>query len=421
MTRVKYTTVRGMDDILPDEVAIWRRIEEAAREIFESFGCSEIRTPIVEKTDLFIRSIGESTAVVEKEMYTFSDRDGESLSLRPEATASVVRAYIDTHGADDRLAKYYYMGPMFRRERPQKGRKRQFHQIGVEVIGASHPAVDAEVMNMCHILFSKLGITDYMLEINSIGCPVCRPAYHQKFLKFLRQRTDRLCEDCLRRIEKNPLRAFDCKVAECAQALADAPEIGGHLCGECNEHFDGVKHYLKLLGMPFRVNHRIVRGLDYYVRTAFEFTAVRLGAQNAISAGGRYDGLVKAMGGADLAGVGFSIGVERAVILLEALKSAGDKAVEKVFFALIGRSAIDKMIPMINMLRKDGVNCEWDYEMRSLKGQMRLANKLKAHTVVIIGDDELQRGEVVVKNMHTGVQAAVRIEDLTRHFVHMEV
>lgn len=420
MTKQRYTTIKGMSDIVPPESFLWDHIEAAAREVFTSFGCSEIRTPLVEKTELFVRSIGESTSVVEKEMYTFLDRNEELLSLRPEATASVVRAYIQGHGSEDNMAKYYYMGPMFRYERPQKGRKRQFHQIGVEVLGASHPAVDAEVMAMCHMLFSKLKITDYTLEINSIGCPKCRPAYHEKFLKFLKRESAHLCDDCIRRIEKNPLRAFDCKVETCKDAMKDAPLIGAHLCDECEKHFKGVQHYLKILGIPYKINHRVVRGLDYYAKTAFEFTSGGVGAQNAISAGGRYDGLVKAMGGPDIAGVGFSIGVDRMILLMNTLRVVPEFDREMVFFALLGENAMDKLLPMINILRSDGVNCDWDYEGRSLKGQMRLAGKLKAHTVVIVGDDEIGKGRAVVKNMHTGEQEDVRIEDLPRHFVRVE-
>lgn len=421
MANPKYTTVKGMDDVVPPESYIWDHVEATARSVFTSFGCSEIRTPLVEKTELFTRSIGEATSVVEKEMYTFLDRNEESISLRPEATASVVRAYIEGHGSEDKLAKYYYMGPMFRYERPQKGRKRQFHQIGVEVIGAQSPAVDAEVMAMCHVLFAKLRITEYELQINSIGCSKCRPAYHEKFLSFLKRNAGGLCDDCVRRIEKNPLRAFDCKADACMAAMKDAPEIGTHLCEECKEHFKGVEHYLDLLKVPFKVNHRIVRGLDYYAKTAFEFTSDRLGAQNAFSGGGRYDGLIKAMGGPDVAGVGFSIGVERMILLMGTLGVMPEIDRDMIFFALLGKESIDKLLPMINMLRADGVNIDWDYEGRSLKAQMRLANRLKTHTVVIVGDDELKKGVAAVKNMRTGEQEFVRLEDLPRHFVHVEV
>lgn len=421
MAGQKYTTVKGMSDIVPPESLLWNHIERSAKEIFASYGCMEIRTPILEKTELFTRSIGESTSIVEKEMYSFLDRNEDSLSLRPEGTASVVRAYIQGHGSDDKLAKYFYMGPMFRYERPQKGRKRQFHQIGVEVIGPAHPASDAEVMAMFSQLMSRLGVDGYSLEINSIGCPECRPAYHEKFLKFLKSKACGLCKDCARRIEKNPLRAFDCKVPECIEAMKDAPQIGTHLCQGCRDHFRGVEHHLKLLNIPYKVNHRIVRGLDYYVRTAFEFTTDKLGAQNAICAGGRYDGLVKVMGGPDVAGVGFSIGVERVVLLMETLNKVPDFDKQLVFFALLGEKAVDKALPMVNMLRLDGINVEWDYEGRSLKAQMRRAGKLNARTVVIIGEEEMKKGIAVVRNMRTKEQEEVRIEDLPRHFVHVEV
>lgn len=412
MTKQRYSTIRGMSDILPPETGLWDCVERAARDTFSSFGCLEIRTPLVEKTELFVRSIGDSTSIVEKEMYTFKDRDGELLSLRPEATASVVRAYIQ--GSEDKLAKYYYMGPMFRYERPQKGRKRQFSQIGVEVIGASDPAVDAEVMSMCYLLFKKIGLTDFILEINSIGCSACRPQYHEKFLKFLKEKSGGLCEDCLRRIEKNPLRAFDCKNEDCKKAMETAPIIGDHLCGECSEHFSGVQKYLKVLDIPFEVNHRIVRGLDYYVRTAFEFTTDKLGSQNAISAGGRYDGLVASMGGNDAPGVGFSIGVERVIMLMESLGIIPDFEKDLIFFALLGDRAKEKLLPTIKELRSKGVNCEWDYEGRSLKAQMRLANRLKAKKVIIVGDQEVESGKVIVKDMTSGEQKEVEIDEISR-------
>lgn len=420
MAGQKYSAVKGMSDIFPPESLIWNYIEIAAREIFGSFGCMEIRTPIVEKTELFTRSIGESTSIVEKEMYTFLDRNGESLSLRPEGTASVVRAYVSGHQSDDRLAKYYYMGPMFRYERPQKGRKRQFYQIGVEIIGSSKPACDAEVMAMFNHFMVRLGVENYMLEINSIGCQNCRPAYNERFLKFLNAKAPHLCKDCVRRIEKNPLRAFDCKVPECVEAMKDAPEIGTHLCTECKEHFKDVQHNLKLLNITYKVNHRIVRGLDYYMRTAFEFTTDKLGAQNAICAGGRYDGLIKAMGGPDVPGIGFAIGIERLFLLMETLKKLPKVDREMIFFALLGKEARDKAMPMMNMLRADGINVEWDYEMRSLKSQMRQADKHNAHTVVIIGEEEVKRGVATVRNMHTKEQEEVRSENLPRYFVHVE-
>jgi len=416
MSKAKYTTIKGMSDIVPPESGLWNYVETMAREGFAAFGCSEIRTPIAEKTDLFVRSIGDATSVVEKEMYTFLDRNEESMSLRPEATASVVRAYIQGHSGDDRLAKYYYMGPMFRYERPQKGRKRQFHQIGVEVIGSEKPIVDAEVMAMCHTLFVRLGLKDYDLEINSIGCSKCRPGFNEKFQAFLSKKSKHLCKDCLRRIEKNPLRAFDCKVEECKEMMKDAPLICDHLCAECQEHFSGVERSLSALNIPYKVNHRIVRGLDYYVRTAFEFTTTRLGAQNAISAGGRYDGLIESMGGPDVAGVGFSIGVERVMLLIEALGVMPDLRADRIFFAIMGEKSTEKLVPMIQHLRSDGVNVEWDYEGRSLKAQMRLANRLSAHTVVIAGDQEMENGLVVIRNMETREQSEVKIEDLLEHF-----
>lgn len=416
----KYTTIKGMSDVMPPESVVWNAIEATARDVFGSFGCSEVRTPILEKTELFVRSIGEATAVVEKEMYSFLDRNGDSCSMRPEGTASVVRAFIE-NCKDEGTYKYYYMGPMFRYERPQKGRKRQFNQIGVEVFGASKPVVDAEVMAMCHQFFSALGLYEFKLEINSIGCEKCRPAYHEKLTGFLKQHGEKVCEDCKKRIEKNPLRVFDCKNPDCHDVIEKAPLIGLNLCSECEEHFSAVQKFLELMKVPFVVNHRIVRGLDYYMRTAFEFTTDKLGAQNAICAGGRYDGLVKAMGGKDVPGVGFAMGVERLILLLETLGKLPKVDKELVFFALLGEKAIEKLLPTIATLRKDGVNVDWDYEGHSLKSQMRMADRLAAHTVVIVGDSELEKGVAVVRNMHTKEQEELSIDALPRKFVHIEL
>ena len=269
---------------------------------------------------------------------------------------------------------------------------------------------------MCHLLFERLGLKDYDLEINSIGCSKCRPAFNEKFQAFLSKKAKHLCKDCLRRIEKNPLRAFDCKVEECKEMMKDAPLIADHLCGGCQEHFKGVESALTALKIPYKVNHRIVRGLDYYVRTAFEFTTTRLGAQNAISAGGRYDGLIKSMGGPDVAGVGFSIGVERVMLLIEELGVMPDLTPDRIFFALLGEKSTEMLVPVIQHLRSSGVNVEWDYEGRSLKAQMRLADRLSAHTVVIAGDQEIESGTVVIRNMETREQSEIRIEDLPKHF-----
>lgn len=416
MAKPKYKTIKGMSDVMPPESMLWNYIEGMAKDVFTRFGCVEIRTPVLEKTELFVRSIGEATSVVEKEMYSFLDRNEESLSLRPEGTASVVRAYIDGHVGADLVAKYYYMGPMFRYERPQKGRKRQFHQIGVEVLGVDSPSLDADVMAMFVHLMDRLDLKEYTLEINSIGCKECRPLYNNEFKQFLEKNKSSLCADCLRRIEKNPLRAFDCKVGECIAAMKDAPVIGTHICKACEEHFKGVCAALELLKIPYKVNHRIVRGLDYYSRTAFEFTTDKLGAQNAICAGGRYDGLVHTMGGQDVGGVGFSIGVERLILLMQELKKEPKLERDSLFFVLLNIEAEEIAIPIIDVLRRNGVNVERDYERKSLKSQMRRADRVNAHTVVIIGESELEKGTAIVRNMHTKEQKEVELSELARVF-----
>lgn len=419
---MKYTKVRGMNDILPPESDLWWNIESTAREIFNSYGFQEIRVPIVERTELFTRTIGEATAIVEKEMYTFRDRNNELLALRPEGTASVIRAYIDATGRFQTLpVKLFYMGPMFRYERPQKGRYRQFHQIGVELLGTASPSADAEVIAMGAHYLNALGIKDYKIEINSLGCQLCRLKYQEKFMAVMEKRRDALCNDCRRRIEKNPLRAFDCKNEECQKVLKDAPKITEFLCKECKENFHAVQQALNVINAPFVINERIVRGLDYYMRTAFEYTTERLGAQNAVGGGGRYDGLVKSMGGPDVSGVGFALGTERIVLLIEDIQGKPKKERELIYFVLLGDKARDIALPIIQTLRMDGINVEWDFDISSMKSQMRRANRLKAHSVVIIGDDEIKSGISIVKNMHTGEQEEVRILDLPRHFVHVEV
>ncbi|MBI2341718.1 MAG: histidine--tRNA ligase, partial [Deltaproteobacteria bacterium] len=391
-------------------------------EVFGLYGYLEIRTPIVEKTDLFVRGIGSNTMVVEKEMYSFKDISDDMLSLRPEGTASVIRAYIE-YGAyqAEGIAKYVYIGPMFRRERPQKGRYRQFHQIGVEAIGLSDPLIDAEQIAMGDFFFKKLGLSDFTTEINSLGCKKCRPEYNKVFGEFLKTKHARLCADCQRRILTNPLRAFDCKNSDCIAAIKEAPLIGSHLCKECSDHFLSVQKRLNQLGTKFVVNHKIVRGLDYYMRTAFEYTTDKLGSQNAIAGGGRYDGLVHDLGGPNLPGVGFAIGMERVIMLMQASNLAAAAESDMVFFALLGETAREKAIPVINSLRQDGIKIELDYDGHSLKSQMRRADKMAAHTVVIIGDEEVAKGKAVIRNMRTKEQEEVNIGDLARHFVRIEV
>lgn len=402
---------------MPPDSVLWQWVESTARNVFGVYGYREIRTPIVEHTDLFRRGIGETSAVVEKEMYTFIDQGEKSLTLRPEGTASVVRAYIESgaHVAEP-VARYYYMGPMFRRERPQKGRQRQFYQIGCELLGVSSPQSDAEVIAMVAHFFSDLGLQGIDLELNSIGCKACSPRYNKDLVDFLKDHEDVLCDDCRRRMTKNPMRTFDCKGESCRALMKAAPTMVDYWCDECRAHFDDVRRSLDLLEVKYEVNPKIVRGLDYYMRTAFEFTSGGLGAQNTVVGGGRYDGLVSDLGGPEVAGIGFALGMERLVILLK--EQQDRKPVEDVvFFAVIGDNARDAVLPIMQTIRRDGVRVEWDYAAKSLKAQMRRAGRINAETVVIIGDDEIAKGVAIVKDMRKGSQQEVRIRDLPMHFV----
>lgn len=406
-----------MVDVMPPVIKFWQDIEEAARKVFNTYGYGEIRTPILEDSALFKRGVGESTSVVEKEMYSFTDQGDQDLSLRPEGTASVVRAYIESGVcSSDSLARYYYMGPMFRRERPQKGRQRQFYQIGCELLSVESPYADAEVISMADHLLKEVGIADLTLELNSIGCDACRPSFNKALVGYFEAVKEDLCDDCKRRLLKNPLRILDCKNRSCKAQVDKAPRFSEFWCADCIEHFDMVKQGLDSTGVGYTVNERIVRGLDYYMRTAFEFTTDRLGAQNAVLAGGRYDGLVRDLGGPDIAGVGFALGMERLVLLMQNVVDRG-YIEDVVYFAVMGERAREAVLPIMQILRNDGVRVEWDYAVKSLKAQMRKASKLNAHSVVIIGDDEIAKGEAIVRNMKASEQRGVRIKDLPLHFV----
>lgn len=415
----KCTAVRGMSDVLPPDTPRWQALESIARKTFASYGFSEIRTPIVEKTELFTRSVGETTAIVEKEMYSFVDQGDEHLTLRPEGTASVVRAFVESGMASQMpQSKLYYMGPMFRRERPQKGRYRQFHQLGVEVFGTSAPSSDAEVMAMLwDLLDRQLHLPDLTLEVNSIGCTGCRGGYLNALSEYLKERADKLCGDCQRRLQKNPMRVLDCKNEKCQAILHDAPLVEQYWCEGCDSHFVDVQSMLKQLHVPYTINHRIVRGLDYYMRTAFEVTTTRLGAQSAVAAGGRYDGLVRQLGGPDVPGIGFAIGEERLILLLE---DAGTLAVPEklqVGVVMLGKPARDALLPLIQKMRHEGMAVQWDYEDRSLKSQLRHADKNRARFVVIAGDDEINNRAVIVKTMATSEQTNVPLDGLVQHLV----
>jgi len=407
----KITSVRGFRDILPDETPKWQHIEEKIREIFFNFGIQEIRIPVLEKTELFKRGIGEATDIVEKEMYTFLDRGNEYLTMRPEATASVIRAYIEHHIYEkDPVAKLFTIGPMFRRERPQKGRFRQFHQINVEFLGQEDPRIDAELMSMLMYLLSEVGLDNLKLEINSLGCDKCRPAFREKVTNFLKNRAENLCEDCRRRLVTNPLRIFDCKNESCQEIISGAPVILDFICAQCREHFEKVKEYLGIFHIPFIINMKMVRGLDYYTRTAFEITTQSLGAQNAVTGGGRYDGLVQMLGGPDISGIGFAIGFDRLISMIPERETEYVNR-PNIFIAALGDNAQGFAFSLCNKLRLAGIRAEMDFSNRSLKSQMKRSNKLNCSHTLIIGEKELAEGAGQLRNMGDGTQESVDIND----------
>lgn len=402
--------IRGMNDILPDQMEWWQAVEETARETLMQFGYQEIRTPVVEKLELFARSIGESTDIVEKEMYAFPDRKGEMLALRPEATASIVRAFIQHNlPADPRLRKFFSFGPMFRHERPQKGRYRQFHQIDAEAFGVDEPMLDAEVMYMLKLFLERLGLTGVVLHINSLGCRDCRRGYRVTLQGFLQDAAETLCSDCLRRSTVNPLRTFDCKVERCQSTLADAPKLLDAVCPSCADHFGQVRSHLDQLETAYVIDPRMVRGLDYYMRTTFEVITDRLGTQNAIGGGGRYNGLIRDLGGPDLPGIGFAIGMERLILLLQQ-EATHARPSGKIYVASQGGIARRRAFLLTQRLRSLGFEMEMDYEERSLKSQMRHADKLGVQHVLILGDQELNRNEIQVRDMREKTQTSVSLD-----------
>jgi histidyl-tRNA synthetase len=407
--------MRGFSDVLPPATRRWGMLEQRAREVLEGFGFSEIRLPILERAELFSRSIGEETDIVEKEMYTFEDRSGDCVTLRPEATASIVRAYIEHKlYAADPMVKLYSIGPMFRHERPQKGRHRQFHQINAEVFGVSQPMIDAEVMAILMHYLSLLGATNCHLQVNSLGCPTCRLAYKEILRAFLKDHLPGLCEDCRRRMEKNPLRAFDCKVPGCQEIMSEAPLISDYLCPSCAEHFAAVRSYLETLEITYEVNPRMVRGLDYYTKTAFEVVAGELGAQNAVAAGGRYDQLVAALGGPDIPGIGFAIGMERLLLILpdEPLPPG-----PSLFIAALGEGPHRKALGLSYKLNRAGVKTLIDYEGRSLKAQMRRADKWDARYVLIFGEEEQRTGQAILRDMEEKKQEEIPLPSIFEEIV----
>ena len=407
--------IRGTYDVLPTDIGIWHALENRLRQTFHRYGFGEIRTPVFEATELFVRGVGEETDIVSKEMYTFADRDeSKSLTLRPEGTAPVMRAYIEHQlQAEARMFKLYYFAPMFRRERPQKGRYRQHMQAGAEVLSSTdNPAIEAEVLEMLTAFLAGIGIPDLEVNINSVGDKVCRPAYVQDLKNEIKARAERLCEDCRRRGDKNALRVFDCKVPSCQPVIAELPTITERLCEACGDHFARFKSYLAARGIQFRVNSRLVRGLDYYTRTTFEITSGRLGSQNTVVGGGRYDGLSEDLDGPPTKGFGFGMGLERLILSIPDPSTLTPDYAPEVFIAAIGDGAFDHATLLARNLRASGKRVYIDFDARSLKSQMRLADKLKAKKVLIIGDEELKSGTVVLRDMATKEQRNIREEEL---------
>ncbi|NGM81898.1 histidine--tRNA ligase [Paenibacillus sp. 7124] len=412
MAKERFEKPTGTQDILPGAVERWQFVEEKARDLCRRFNYREIRTPMFEHTELFERGVGETTDIVEGEMYTFKDKGNRDLALRPEGTAGVVRAYVQNklYGEPD-VSKLYYIGPMFRYERPQAGRYRQFHQFGVEAFGAVDPAIDAEVISLGYQFCKDLGLSGVRVEINSVGNIPSRAAYREKLLAFLRPMKDSLCSDCQRRMERNPLRVLDCKVDQ--EKFVDAPSILDSLDEECTVHFAKVRAHLDAMGVDYAVNTRLVRGLDYYTHTAFEYKAAGIGSIDTVGGGGRYNGLVSEIGGPDQPGIGLGIGLERIQLILENQKVELEASRPlDVYLVALGEEAEAEITKQLFILRSQGFSAERDYLGRKMKAQFKSADRMSARFTAILGEEELQRGEIALKSMATGEQRTVKLEDL---------
>ncbi len=408
---------KGTKDVLPEESYKWHYVEDCIRQVTRSFGVHEIRTPVFEHTELFLRGVGDTTDIVNKEMYTFNDKGGRSITLKPEGTASVARSFIENGLSNTAMPlKMYYVSPIFRYERPQAGRLREHHQFGVEFYGAKGADTDAEVILLAYTLLTKLGLS-VSLNINSMGCEKCRKNYNDALRTFLKDRAENLCETCKVRMEKNPLRTLDCKNPDCKEALKDAPVITDYLCDDCTNHFTRLQELLDLSGLEYNVNPRIVRGLDYYTKTVFEFITTDLGSQGTVCGGGRYDNLITQLGGGQVAGVGFGMGIERVLMLME------NKGVNipkndqpTLFIATMGETAYKKAFSIVSKLRSLGVSAEIDHMERGIKAQFKYADKIKAEYVATIGESELETGAVNLKKMSDGTVESIAIDALIEKF-----
>jgi histidyl-tRNA synthetase len=407
---------KGTQDILPDDAPKWYYIENKIREVLTKYGYQEIRTPAFEYTELFIRGIGESTDIVTKEMFTFPDRKERSLTLRPEGTAPVVRAYLENKmGRASKVIKLFYIGSMFRCEKPQAGRFRQFNQFGIEVIGSKSSEVDVEVIMAALEIYEKLGLKNLEIVINSVGCKKCRVDYIQKLKKFLRNKKDLLCSECVKRYEKNPLRVLDCKKDSCQKIMETAPMITENLCPECKLHFEEVKSHLDDFKIKYHIDHKLVRGLDYYTKTAFEIVCKGLGAQNAIAGGGRYDDLVEELGGKPTPGVGFAAGIERMIMVMNQQKINWPKPkCIDIFIVKVSAENKDTAFRLLQKIRNSGLSADLDYSNGSLKSQMRIANKIGARYTIIVGEEELSKDMVTLRNMQTKEQKKVKLDEIEK-------
>ncbi len=410
----KYSVPRGTFDILPDISYRWQFVTSVFREVAHEFNYKEIVTPIFEKSDIFERSVGESSDIVEKEMYKFEDKKGRVFALRPEGTAPVVRSFIENGlNIKPNSSKLYYLGPMFRYDRPQKGRYRQFYQYGIENIGTTNPFADAEVIAFAYKFLNKLGLKNFKLQINSIGCKNCTKDYDNALIKYFTPNLDTLCSDCRKRLGKNPKRVLDCKVKTCKVIASDAPSMIDYLDEECRINFDKVKEYLNMMEIPFEVNPKIVRGLDYYSQTAFEFVNSNLGAQNTLIGGGRYDTLAEQLGGKNMPGVGFAGGFERLLLSMEEENLfMGSQQVPKIYLVALGEQAKTAGIKLIMELRNSGISAEFDPDKTSMSAQMKMANKTGAKFALILGEDELKKSNIILKDLANGEQKTINISDI---------
>lgn len=412
-------SIKGTQDTLPSESHKVRFVEQTALETAGNCGFREIRIPVFEHTELFQRGVGDTTDVVQKEMYTFLDKGGRSITLRPEGTAGVVRSFLENGLYNEPMPqKLCYLVSCYRYEKPQAGRLREFHQFGLECLGTASPASDAEVIGIANDIFSFLGVRGLKLEINSIGCPACRKEYHKALREYFESRKDELCHTCLDRLERNPMRILDCKSPVCSEIAKDAPKALDYLCDECRTHFDSVQKYLKAMDIPFTVEPSIVRGLDYYTKTVFEFVSTEIGAQGTVCGGGRYDGLVEEIGGAHTPALGFAMGIERLLLLME---KQGLPFPERekcsLYIATMGEKASFKAASIASSLRREGLEVQFDVVSRSVKAQMKYANKLGAAFTVVIGDSELDSGIVKLKNMESGEETEVALENFEEAFM----